>query len=312
MASAVLASMYLRPLDDVLAAVPASTPPLRITGLTDLPATTRWMDDIWVFGRDDGALRKTQLDLEACMRDLQLNIGIGKTHVLSGDDLAEAAHEIQHSAVDGGLADDPVDTKPLEELVERLLGNPEEASRTSIKFATIRIRNHNVDQLVQPFVDKANRMPHASDSLGRLFRDGDRWRDLEEWYIRYTASPWGSLPWAVGQFGMMFPSHDPGRGLVAGHFLNRLVDIPHIQLMALAAQRASAWRPDDARLAIREAAKRAGHPLERRILALVALSVKEERKFVASLLGEFAENEVTLRMVEDRNFQPLAIAGDFA
>ena len=265
MASAVLASMYLRPLDDVLAGVPASSPPLRIPGVTDVPATTRWMDDVWVFGRDDGALRKTQLDLEACMRELQLNMGIGKTHVLSGDELVEAAHEVQHSAVDGGLEGDPVDTKPLEELVERLLRHPEGASRTSIRFATVRIRNHNLDQMVQPFVDSANRMPHASDALSRLFREGDRWRDLEEWYIGYTASPWGSLPWAVGQFGTMFPSGDEGRGLVADHFLSRIVGIPHIQLLALATQRASAWRPDPARLAIREAAKRAGHPLERRV-----------------------------------------------
>lgn len=311
MASAALANMYLRPLDDVLAAVPPSSPPIRIRGLGDLPAATRWMDDIWVFGRDDGRLRAVQLDLEAGMRGLDLNMGIAKTHVLEGDELLEAALAVQHSAADGGLKEDPVDTKPLQDLVERLLARPEEASRTSIKFATVWIRDHKLEQMVQPFVDNANRMPHAADALSRLFRHEERWRDLEEWYVNYTASPWGRLPWAVGQLGTMFPSGDSGRGQVADYFLAQVETVPHIQLLALAAQRTSSWRPDEARLAIREASKRADHPLERRILGLTALSLREERSFVRSLLREFEQNEVTLRMVEDRNFRPFPITSDF-
>ncbi len=305
MASATLANMYLRPLDDVMVGLAGQVKLFKVASLT------RWMDDIWVFGNDDGRLRATQLAIESAMRDLDLNMGIAKTHVLSGDELLEATLNLQHSAADEGLSETPMNTKPLEELVDRLLQRPEAASRTSVKFATVRIRGKKLDTLVQPFVDNANRMPHAADALGRLFRDEERWRDLEDWYINYTGSAWGCLPWAVGQLGTMFPSGDPGKGEVARYFLERIEALPNLQLLALAAQRSGAWRPDEARQAIREAAKHANHPLERRVLALTALALREERAFVRSLLREFEQNDVTLQMIEARHFAPIAVTADF-
>lgn len=304
MASAALANLYLRPLDDLIGSIAPKSK-------KGTPFAARWMDDIWVFGRDDGVLRAVQIGVESRMRDLGLNMGAAKTHVLSGDELMEAARDIQHSAAQNGLLEDPIDAAPLEELVARLLVKPEEASRTSIKFATVRIRRHKLWSMVDGFVDKVERMPHAADALGRLFRDGDAWRDLQDWYVAYAASPWGSLEWSVGQVGTMFPSADSGNGHVGRFFNEQIVALPPLQLLALASQRGASWDPAETREAIREAAKHADHPLERRVLALTAVGLKEERDFIRRLLREFEQNEVTLQMIEARRFRPLPITPDF-
>lgn len=36
-----------------------------------------------------------------------------------------------------------------------------------------------------------------------------------------------------------------------------------------------------------------------------------DRPFIRKLLGEFAENAVTLTMLEERNFKPVAVMKDF-
>jgi hypothetical protein len=118
MASAALANMYLGPLDDLLEASATKSP------FGKLPTVTRWMDDIWVFGRNDGKLRRSQLEIESAMRELGLNMNTGKTHVLSGPALMEEARRVQHSAAETGLLQDPIDTQPLEELIEQSLPSP--------------------------------------------------------------------------------------------------------------------------------------------------------------------------------------------
>lgn len=305
MASAVLANFYLRPLDDVVQAVSFKS---RLLGVQ---TATRWMDDIWVFGRDDGALRKSQIAIEAALRDLALNMGAAKTHVFEGDELIGATHEIEHSAVDQGLDAEEPDIGALESLVDRLMAGPETASRTSIRFAATRIRKHKLDQFVQRFVDAAPRMPHGADALSRVFRDSERWRDLEDWYIDYAGSPWATLSWSLGQLGTMFPSADPGLGRIEEHFLGQVAQVAPLQVLAVAAQRTAAWNRDEARQAVRAAAPRADHPLERRVLALAGLAAGEERNFIKTLLREFEQNQVTLQMLESTNFRVPPVKADF-
>ena len=72
------------------------------------------MDDIWLFGYDPAA-------------------------VLEGKAVAEQAREVEHSAVDDALAGDP-DFGPLEALIDKIIDKPEKASRTSMKFAAVRMR----------------------------------------------------------------------------------------------------------------------------------------------------------------------------
>jgi hypothetical protein len=307
-ASAVLANMYLRPVDDLIAASTTEFSFLTIKAKT----ATRWMDDIWVFGRDEGKLRRMQLALEEVMRDLDLDMNNAKTNVLGDEEVVRAALQVEHSAAEEGLDQTPIDSTALQELVDRLIAHPENASRTSIRFAVKRVRVHNLDAMAQQFADKAERMPHGADALSRMFAQSDRWRELEDWYIKYAKSSWGVFDWSIGQLGTMFPSKDAGKGSVKEYLLETVVQLPPLQTLALAAQRSVAWDRDRARQAIREAAKSANHPLQRRTLALAALAAAEERPFIRSLLSEFEQNDGTLRMIEDRRFRPLPVKPDFA
>ena len=44
------------------------------------------MDDVWLFGREPGRLRRAQLELQEAMRGLGLNMNGSKTDVLEGED----------------------------------------------------------------------------------------------------------------------------------------------------------------------------------------------------------------------------------
>lgn len=305
-ASSALANFYLRPLDGTLEAAAGQVAD------RDYPATTRWMDDVWIFGANEGRIRRAQLKVEAAIRDLDLNMSAAKTAVREGDDLKSAVRNAEHSAVEAGLNEEPISDDALRKLVIDLTTEPERASRTSIRFATTRVRDHKLWNLIEPFLEPARKMPHGADALARLFRDGNKWRDLEQWYVTYARSPWGSLDWSVGQLGTMFPSSEEGRGIVAEYLATKIGSTPGIQLLALASQRTAAWRPDEARQAIREAADQADHPLDRRILALTAVGLGEERTFVRKLLSEFEQNQVTLRMLQARKFRRLRVKRDFS
>lgn len=316
-ASALLANLYLSPVDDVLdyyGSIEGSKGPFMWPTGKRVPNVARWMDDIWLFGQDPGSLRHAQLDVQEVLRDLGLNINLAKTDLLEGDDVDYEAKQIEHSAVDGAIEDeaDPERFGPLNELIDRLLDTPETASRTSVRFVTTRVRENEVFDRVPDFAEHAERMPHAADHLARLFRDSDYWRDMRDWYVAYEDGPWGEIDWSVAQLGTMFPaSASSDVADLKTHWAERLASVTTLPLTSVAAQRLSTWDAGLARVAIREAAKRADSPLHRRTLALSALAADEDTAFVRSLLSEFEENRVTLEMLDDRSFRPLKVSADF-
>jgi hypothetical protein len=307
-ASALLANGYLQPLDDLLNSKSALKGLARV--LSPTGRVLRWMDDIWVFGQSAGELRKIQLEIHEAMRSLGLNLNTAKTDVLEGDDVQREANRIEHSAVDSALSETPMDQTPLEELVERLLDDPEHADRTSVRFVTKRMRDHDLYDQVDDFAEKAPRMPQASDALARLFRDSGSWSGLQDWYVEYCKTDWAAIDWSVAQLGTMFPSAKSGSDSLK-EFLAGEVDGTSLAMTALSAQRLAYWDKDLARQAIREAADNADNPQIRRVLALAAISAGEKRAAVRKLLGEFEENRITLRMLEDTNFRKPKVTADF-
>lgn len=306
LASCVLANAYLRPLDDILAHFGRKSVPKRRR-----IQTARWMDDIWLFGRDPGVLRAAQLDLQMAMADMRLNMNFAKTRQLDGADLAVAVERLEHSGADAGLAAIPVDRGPLDDIIDGLIHEPETADRTTIRFATLRMRKNHLFDRVEELAACAERMPHGADYLARLFKESGAWRDLGNWYVNYAASPWGKVEWAVAQLGTMFPSGTkPPRG-VRDFMAERLVTGGSLPMAAVAAQRLAAWGQADARVAIREAGKRAENPLERRVLGLAAVGLGEERDIVRRLLREYEENAVTAAMVDAKKFRPFKVTADF-
>jgi hypothetical protein len=164
---------------------------------------------------------------------------------------------------------------------------------------------------VAEFAEKANRMPHAADILARLFRDSGYWQQLDTWFVDYAESDWATSEWSVAQFATMFPSDQPVSDALTEFFTVRLTTDLTIPMVAVVAQRLAAWNGDDARLLIRERARTAAHPLERRILAIAAISADEEPGFARQLLSEFEENAATLEMLKARRFRAVRGAPDF-
>ncbi len=244
------------------------------------------------------------------MRELGLHMNVGKTDVLEGDDLKIEARRLEHSAVDGALAEPAPDGEPLQRLVERLLDRPEHADRTSIRFATVRMRKHGLFEKVEDFVEKAPRMPQAADALARLFRDSEAWRDLADWYVAYASSAWATMDWSVGQMGTMFPSQSRGPRSLRDFFGESLANSTSLMLTALCSQRLAAWDRDTARFAIGEKVNKSAHHLERRVLALAALGAGESRQRVRAWLSELPENAPTNRMLDDLGFR-VPLKADF-
>jgi hypothetical protein len=316
-ASAMLANLYLSPVDDVLdyyGSIGELLQPVPSPREAPERRVARWMDDVWLFGEDPGSLRRAQIDVQDALRDLGLNINLAKTAVLEGTDVAVEAKQAEHSAVDGALLDHASAERlgPLNELVDRLLARPETASRTSVRFVTTRVREHEIFQRVSDFAEHADRMPHVADHLARLFRDSSYWREMTDWYVDYQGGPWGTIDWSTAQFGTMFPaSASADVGMLKEHLAQRLASVTTLPVLSLAAQRLASWEPKLARVAIREAAKHADSPLHRRTLALAALGADEEPTYVRSLLSEFEENQVTVAMLADQNFKPPKVRSDF-
>jgi hypothetical protein len=273
----------------------------------------RWMDDIWLFGRDPGAARQAQMDLQAAALSIGLNLNYAKTDVLEGPEVAIQAKEIEHSAVDDALDNDIPEFGPLEALVDKIIENPEKTNRTSIKFASQRMRKYGSRYRVQELVATAKRMPHAADAWSRLLKEVFTNDSLQDWYLEYVSSNWATHEWAVAHFGRIFPSSIKPRKPLLEFFEKSIRDAnTGLPLLAVAAQRLSEWDRDEARDAYREGYRRSATPHARRVLALAALKAGESRTTVKSWLAMDAENAPTLAMLESFGWNGPKVQTDFA
>lgn len=104
-ASAVIANAFLSVLDVILSDhAKESTMRLTIGAANDPKdewlSFVRWMDDMWLFGDNEGDLRSAQRELQAAAESIGLSLNTAKTAVYSGDELRTLALSIEHSAVD--------------------------------------------------------------------------------------------------------------------------------------------------------------------------------------------------------------------
>jgi hypothetical protein len=309
-ASALLANMYLMNLDEIVSAY-NSDARQRKKGPRDL--STRWMDDLWVFGNREGRLRALQVDLQEAARGLGLELHAAKTGIYDGTALAKAALQSNHSAVDSALIgpDFAGNLVPLEELVDELLVSPETADRSSIHFACVRLRRHGMKAQASSLLEQAKRMPHAADHLSRLAKDLGLWTNYSDWYGKYVQSNWARFDWTKAQLATMFPSKAKVGRPVIDALATELVNKPELPLLAVCIQRLISWDRDTARDLIRDLAIVADHPLERRLLALGSLTLREPRQRVRDLLTAYSENQVTLQLVQGRSFRPFPVESDF-
>ena len=310
-ASAVLANMYLERLRHLLNDYYEQhlvQPPWQTLGV--LPVL-RWMDDLWIFGNDEGQIRSLQVDLQGVARDAGLELNLGKTKMLMEESLWNAVSHVEHSAVDAAIDEKPCDLGPLEELLDQIIESPEVSDRTSIRFAMTRMRRQLVTSRLDQLVEVAPRMPHGADHLARAFRTFRLWRSHEDWFLDYIRSPWSKISWSAAQFGTMFPTKTAPSNRLQEQFANFIVARADFPLLALAVQRLAAWSPSRTRDLLHDLVRVADHPHERRIIGLAAATAGEESSFIRRVLSEYEENFLTLRTLENRGFMPVEPAPDF-
>jgi hypothetical protein len=307
-ASAVLANMYLTPVDQLISSYIHSQKSSKVS------AAFRWMDDIWLFGDDEGELRAAQIELQRELRALGLEMNLPKTAVFAGERLRAEMERLDLTGLDYFLSLDPPDGAALQQLdktLEEVTANPERAARTTIKFVTTRMRWRNIYSRIAPFIETASHMPQGADSLARLFRDSGVWHDLIDWYLDYALGPWGKIDWSVAQLGTMFAVNGRMPISLEEFFLSLLGNKHSLALTALASQRLAMFGSDEVRYVLREAATFSDNPMHRRVLALSALQAGEPRAVIRRILSEFEENSVTLEMLEDRGFRSVKPVPDF-
>jgi hypothetical protein len=300
LASCVLAHFFLRPIDDVLRRHAKSRYSLaRKSGA----AAGRWMDDIWIFAKEEARVRDAQLYIQEQLEERGLRINVAKTHAYSGSELDAATREIEHSAADFSL-DELDDAGPLEEMLQKIVAEPTESARTTIKFVISRIIKHELYKHVPSIVDVAHAMPHAADAVANLVRISGHWRNLGAWYVDYAESTWGRMSWSVYQMAHSFPADEKAPKKVREFLAEKLEQrtLPSFML-PLVAQRLSLWMPDDARQLIREVAKRTENPFELRAFAYAGLACGVGRSEVRKWLGEFPESDVVLKFLDGNRFK---------
>jgi hypothetical protein len=308
-ASSVLANMYLERLRYVLVDHIQQNSGSFFWGKIDRAPVLRWMDDLWLFGDDEAALRALQIDLQGAAREAGLELNMGKTKLLADEALWAAVTHVEHSAVDAAIK--IPDMTPLEELIDQIIAAPEDADRTTIRFAMTRMRKTKNSTRLEKLIEVAPRMPQGADHLARAFRDFEVWRTHEDWFLEYVKSPWNKISWSLAQLGTMFPSLRAPSRSVKDQFIKFVLDQNEYLLLALGAQRLAAWEPRTAGDLLHEAVNAADHPQARRIIGLAAAAAGQESTFIRRVLGEYEENRQTLEMLESRNFAPFEPAADF-
>jgi hypothetical protein len=318
-ASAVLANMFMSVLDDVMDAYAVDLPSIVLPTRGVTPrrkakrSWLRWMDDMWLFGTDASTMRRAQIELQSAARSIGLQLNSAKTEVYEGNDVFVHAMNIEHSAVDGALEANSKDEKPLEEMIDRILSDPEKASRTTVKFAINRMLKHGVRYRQLEFVKASPRMPHCADSLAKLFSHRFTQASLGEWFMSQTSSDWLQFEWSTSFYILMLDSNTkPVRGVLdyaAHHVEDANISV---QLLSACAQRLVAWDRTLARTAIRAGMARAANPQHRRILALASLSAGESGRQVGTWLRQQHENDLTQKMLAREHHAPPPVLGSYA
>jgi Reverse transcriptase (RNA-dependent DNA polymerase) len=307
-ASAVLANLYLQPVDDLIGHY------FKRSVSRHSGTAVRWMDDIWIFGEDESDLRALQIETEHALRGIGLDLNLAKTAVFRGPEVMHEIARLDFTGLDYGLGIEPPAPQSLrdfETLKDQVLSSPEQANRTTVRFITTRMRRYSIYKDLPRFVRDAPRMPHCADFLARLFRDSGESRNMIDWYLDYAVGPWGRIDWTLAQLGTMFSAQVAKSLSLEEYFSDLLAKNRSLALTALASQRLASSEGTNARFILRETAASSDSPMQKRVLALASLQASESRPVVRRILSEFEENAVTLEMLEERGFRPPKPVSDY-
>jgi hypothetical protein len=316
--SAILANMYLRPIDDTISQ--------RIRR-SSISGASRWMDDILVFGAA-GDLYSLNLDLLDRVRQAGLELNASKSHLRPSEAflqefqmtvIQEVPQTIEPRMTSGaGPPRTHVDMEWLLAREEEVLADPGKYDRSVVRFVLRSLRDNSAFDSHEKWRGLVPQLPHLVDYIGRYLRDAAhypfctlQWGALQDWFSEFVVTPWATLPWVRAQLGLIFDSAHTESSNMKEVYREWLESSDDLQLIAVAAQRLGVVDPGMVRDIIRGRLDHVASPLILRVLGLGLLAVDEERALVESVLRRDPRNTLLCKMFDDRGYRAPPVPGDF-
>ncbi len=320
-ASAILANIFLQPLDDALSSAQSND--------QEITTVRRWMDDISAEG-SEGALFQLMLTIQDRARQVGLELNISKTHLdevarttdsLRVEALREVSVELKR--VRASAYTDVVETVPdLENLLrfeDEILSFPASAPRPTIKAVLHSLQKHEQYDRIQEWAASAKRMPQVADTLGRYFRAAPHFENpfeadqepLSLWFTKYLKSTWGRQTWVTAQLALAFRA-DRLPSSVRQALREWLETSDDIHQIAIATQRLCESDATTARSIIRSRVDKVTDPLLLRIFALGLLQAGDDRSVVEAILHRDARNRLLHTFLNNTSWKSPAVVDDFS
>jgi hypothetical protein len=316
--SAVIANAWLRPIDDLID---------RCLESKRISRAVRWMDDIYLFGRQD-VLFGINVELHQRMRQLDLELNASKSGLIPVEELIKEFElelldeiEIPHVAepASGGRGEhSEYDPRKVLELEDHILNSPHAWSRHVVRLVLRALKEGGEFSRADEWLGILPTLPHHVDAIGRYMRAAAHepgapldWDDLEHWFAEFASSPWSSLNWVKSQAALMFDSSRAASEPIKQCLTNWLEDSDDLQLVAIAVQRLGAIAPRLVRDVVRGRVDNTTSPLMLRNWALGLMGANEEKRLVKTVLSRDPRNIILTKMLEDQQYRSLPISGDF-
>ncbi|MDL5159279.1 RNA-directed DNA polymerase [Actinomycetospora termitidis] len=311
-ASAALAHLYLRPLDDTLESA---------LGDPRVRQVSRWMDDITAVG-SESRLYRLHIELEERCRQIGLNLNHAKSFLRPASTMNESLQldelreiDVPFTLLGGGAYGDLEYWPDLDDLLKF---EEEVLSGRLIHPSVVRAVVATLEKMgeygrVREWMAKAHTFPHLIDVLASYFRDFAEETDqapagaahavYEKWAESFLTSEWATLDWVASQVVLSLPVKYLGQ-FQRDLLRSWLESSENVQKVAIAGQRLGAYEPASCRDRIRRRVDRLNDPLLLRALAMALLGAGDDRDSVRAVLLRDARNALTIKYLESRNWQP--------
>lgn len=312
--SAALANVYMRPIDDLLAA---------FVGSHEGATVTRWVDDINAFAAAED-LYLLHLEIESRARQIGLELNSAKSMLAAVSELKTAQHVEGVTELlfmrprRGGYGEPDVwveDEERLEELETEILEKPNDRSTSLLKGVLNSLRKRGDFENAQRWTDVARYLPHAAAAFGRYLRGAINAEavvlgETQEWLVEFLESPWASLDWVSAQLALSIPRSDMSVDYVR-LMQQWLEESNDPQKLATAGQRLAGADPTACRDIVRGRLDSTTNPLILRLFAMTLLESGDDRRLVQGALNRDPRNGLTRQALDQSGWRAKAVASDF-
>ena len=270
-ASSVIANLVLSSADEEVA---KSSPHL---------SHARWLDDMWLFSKNDSELRKTSEIFIQHTRSLGFRENPEKTDFYEGEQLDNAIDRLNLSYIDLQLEHHQSNDEGLRQALEELLSNPHHSTRHEISFVTSRIKKYHKVDLANKLAERPEALAYGADLIAPLFLKTGTWRDLVGWCADLLKST--QIPWVKTTFLRMYPRTERLPDSLIRCFAEAAAKEDTSSLLRVTAlSRVAKWRPSIAKEVFDSVQGAEMEPLARRGFALAAVGAGVSKKAIHKFL----------------------------